>query len=62
MTDAYVTSPPKSMSLDGHYGFWAPNGPKWLPKKCQDELLTISVNNLRQKSHWQELRKVYFVT
>ena len=34
MTDSYVPLvPPKSMSLGGHFEFWAANGPKWPPQK-----------------------------
>ena len=66
MTEAYVTLPPKSMLLVGHFRFWAADGPKWPHEKCQADFLAISVNNLRKKSHWQELRKKshdgFFVT
>ena len=46
------------MSLGGHFGFWTDNGPKWPPQKCQDDFLAISVSNLCQNSHWQELHKI----
>ena len=50
MTDAYVAIPFKSMSLDSHFGFWVANSSKMI-------FLAISVDNLRLKSHWQELHK-----
>ena len=39
------------------HNYYTANGPKWPPKKCQDDFLAISVNNVRKESHWQELRK-----
>ena len=54
------------MSLGSHFGLWVAESHKWPPKKCQDNFLSTSVDNLHKKSRGNNYAKnpttAFFVT